>query len=279
MPYSRVMQIWKFFKIANPEDPSASLQRGQAGYDPKFWVKPLYSSLQEALNRLFFAGGYIVMDEYMQGSAHRVAYRRVIKGKPKSHGLLWYVLCGMRRFCDASGNVIKGATVYIPLSFDLYTADEPWRRQPGPRGGKGVPLPEFRGYGEGGCFLRHFLTRMIANESIKKGTCIIGDRLFSTVKLLRLLQQLGFLYIGTAKKNCKGVPNFEPFGQAERGTFAYRVAKNLPGLALGWWRDSSDVLMMTLGCVVPPSLWFTFAVPVISPERLKSKTLTYNIRF
>jgi len=84
MPYARLQQIWKCFKIQNPEHPSARLSRGQDGYDPKFWFLPFYAALQEALLNLFVPGGYVTMDEYMQGSAHRVAYRRVIKGKPNS---------------------------------------------------------------------------------------------------------------------------------------------------------------------------------------------------
>ena len=249
MSHTRLCQVWKFFRIANPDDPAARLKPGQVGYDAKFWFRPLYEALQERLVSSFVAGGFVVMDEYMQGSAHRVKYSRVIIGKPKSHGLLWYSMCSAREFLNSQGQVIKGATLYIPLYFDLYMADEPWKRIIGPRGGRGDPPVEWRGFGEGGCFLLSFLAVLIARGVIPKDTTIIGDRLFTTVKLLRRLKELGLNYIGTAKRNCANLPTFRP-QKPVRGTSMYRVVENiadLTTLVIGWWLDSTWVLMMTLG--------------------------------
>jgi hypothetical protein len=246
MSHARLVQIWKFFRIADPADPTGRLRRGEEGYDTKFHFRQLYEALQEKLLATFVAGGFVVMDEYMQGSAHRVKYKRVIKGKPKSHGLLWYVMCSAREFFNSEGELIVGATVYIPLCFALYTADEPWKRVPGPRGGRGYPPLEWRGFGEGGCFLLHFLAPLLARGVILKGTTIIGDRLFTSVRLLRRLAALGLHYIGTAKKNCKGVPTFRPTVQV-RGTSMFRIVENIATLVIGWWRDSTWVLLMTLG--------------------------------
>ena len=200
MSHCRFSQVWKFFKVADPDDLAARLKKGDPGYDPKFWYRPFYEAVQEALIRNFVAGGYCVMDEYMQASAHRIHYQRVMLGKPNDHGLLWYIMAGVKDFFDESGKQITGATLYIPLRFDLYTADEPWRRVPGARGGRGKPPPEYRGYGEGGCFLVRFIAVLMWNGVIKRGTTIIGDRLFTSVKLLRHLGNLGLNYIGTAKK-------------------------------------------------------------------------------
>eukprot|EP00959_Pyramimonas_sp_CCMP1952_P154836 3239227-Pyramimonas_sp.AAC.1 len=76
MSHCRFSQVWKFFKVADPDDLAARLKKGDPGYDPKFWYRPFYEAVQEALIRNFVAGGYCVMDEYMQASAHRIHYQR-----------------------------------------------------------------------------------------------------------------------------------------------------------------------------------------------------------
>lgn len=240
------MQIWRFFKIQSI-DAKGYLKRGEPGHDPKYWFSHVYEHLRNRLQTLFVASGFVVMDEYLQRSAHRVHYRRFIKEKPGKAGLLWYQMAGYRHFYDNKGKMIKGATLYIPLYYALYTADEPWRRQPGPRGGRGQPPKEYRGFGEGGNFLLTFLSSLFAAGVVRKGTTIIGDRLFTSVKLLWVLGRLGFSYIGTAKKTAKGIPAFPSLSDEPRGTCFFKAAINIKGLAIGVWKDSTEVIFMTMG--------------------------------
>lgn len=249
MPYYRLMQIWRYLKITNIHGNGAYKRRGEPGYDPKYWFKEFYCALLDRLKSLFVTSGFVVMDEYLQRGAHRAPYRRFIPEKPGKAGFLWYEMAGYRHFYDGAGKVIKGATLYIPLFFGLYTADEPWRKQPGPRGGPGLPPKEYRGFGEGGCFLLDFLSKLFAAGVVKTGATIIGDRLFSSIKLLWLLGRLGFSYIGTAKKTAKGVPEFPSLKAAPRGTCHFKTVTNIKGLAIGVWKDSTEVLFMTMGYV------------------------------
>jgi hypothetical protein len=191
-------------------------------------------------------GGIAVFDEYMNGSNHKVKYRRVIKGKPKDRGLLWYVMCSSVQFFDKDGNHIKGDNLYIPHTFALYTADECWRRVCGPRGGRGHPPLEWRGYGEGGCFLLDSIKVLTASKALKPGTTIIGDRLFSSFHLLKKLSAWGLYYIGTMKKNTKGVPQMQSQDD-ERGSSVYRMCTSMAKTICGWWRDSTWVLIVTFG--------------------------------
>ena len=208
---------------------SARLKPGDDGYDPKYWFRPLYDGLRKALVRLvaelFFVGGMAAMDEYLNGSNHHVSYRRTLKGKPgKGRGLLYYVMCSTVEFFDKEGNEIKGDKLFLPHFFGLYTANEPWRRVKGPRGGRGNPPPQWRGYGEGGCFLLDFIAELTASGALKAGTTIVGDRLFTSFHLLKRLKDLGLFYLGTAKRNVKGIPDMDaPTGELTWRSWGVRL--------------------------------------------------------
>ena len=242
------MQIWKFFKVADPLGVNANCKRNEPGYDPKYWYRPLYEELQKALMRLFTAGGYIVVDEYMQASHHRCHYRRKMVPKPNSEGLLWYLICGLYDFHDNDGKVVKGATLYVPFRFELYTANEPWRRVPGPRGGRGKPPPEWRGYGEGACFALSMLSVLLWNGVVKRGTTLLGDRLFSSIRFVLTLHEMGLRYIGTCKRNVSALPTFVGMAKnAERGTTAFKASLKYLGLVVAVWKDSCWTLWVTMG--------------------------------
>eukprot|EP00976_Prorocentrum_cordatum_P056998 1149569-Prorocentrum_minimum.AAC.2 len=71
---------------------------------------------------------------------------------------------------------------------------------------------------------------------IRVGTTIIGDRLFSSVKLLQALARLDLHYVGTARKNAKGVPKFNPAhfkGAQERGSSTFKVVKSVKNMVIG----------------------------------------------
>jgi hypothetical protein len=149
-------------------------------------------------------------------------------------------------FFDKDGRHIKGDNLFLPHYFALYTANERWRRVEGPRGGKGKPPEEWRGYGEGGCFLLDFLTILKASEALKDGTTIVGDRLFTSFHLLKKLSAWGLFYVGTTKKNIKGLPEMEGPND-DRGSSVFRMCLSLVGTVCGWWRDSTWVLFLTVG--------------------------------
>mmetsp|Transcript_8597 Transcript_8597/g.11634 ORF Transcript_8597/g.11634 Transcript_8597/m.11634 type:complete len:701 (+) Transcript_8597:1023-3125(+) len=263
----RFFQIWKFFHVVNPNDADFELKRGQPRYDSLLRVKSFYELLRSRLQEIFKVGGYCVVDEFLKASCHHVANHRFIKGKPNPHGLLFYLVCST---VELDKEFPKNPTppqkrrhkklpnLYIPHNFMLYLATEEWRSVRGPRGGKGEPPPEWRNYGEGGCFLIRMLQELIQKKSLKKGTTIVGDKAFSSFALMNHLKKNGLNYIGTVRKD--KMPHFDLPKKQKSGLMAFRTAiptrecaternhiEANASMNVGWWCDSTWVGLMTLG--------------------------------
>ncbi|KAK3278857.1 hypothetical protein CYMTET_13233 [Cymbomonas tetramitiformis] len=121
----------------------------------------------------------------------------------------------------------------------------------GPRGGNGQPSVEWRGYGEMGCSTIKLCKELIAAGALRSGTLVIGDRLFTSIHLLRWLFAQSLYYIGTLKKNALHVPalfskeSLKRLGQ--RGEYVWRMSMDNVRAVFGKWMDAQWVLLATLG--------------------------------
>jgi len=271
MSHRRLLQIWKFFRVADPNSEQAGLTRESVPilkgyvrdpihhtyepvylkYDPMYWVRPLLGALTTALMTIFTVGGTVVCDEFMYGSHHHVSFHRCIPGKPNPHGILIFFMCSIL--------MVKATRqqIYIPHMFRIYTGDEEWGCVKGPRGGKGQPPPAWRGYGEAGCFLIYMVGKLVTSGAMKAGTTIFGDRAFSSIRLVERLKR-GFEtttagaaavmnYVGTCRPDrATGIPQMHLPDNPVRGSYVFRMCRD--GMkGLGWWLDSKWVLILTSG--------------------------------
>jgi len=169
MPRWRFQQIWAFFRLTDPEDSRNTLNNGDEGYDPLFRVRPIYDAYRKFIQEFWKVGGRMTVDELLVADKHRLSDHRSIRKKPHPHGILGYLLASLVHLQNYPD-------IHICHNFMFCTANHPWTRQPGPKGGRGRVPVEFRGIGEGGCFAMTHMDELRQADALSAGTALFASK-------------------------------------------------------------------------------------------------------
>ena len=243
MSRKRFWQIWKFFHMVRPDDPELNKKRGDNGFNPIYRVYSFYERLRRTLQRLWVIGGVLTGDELSYQSRHHTSMHRFSPGKPYPHGLLVYELCSVISLEGGGGR----GNLYPLHNFALVTGLEEWGLVPGPRGGAGQPPIPWRGYGNPGCFMISMISEVLQCTSLVCGTVLAMDNAFTTIRLVYWLHLLNLFYVGTVRENMGGQPTLPHGCNEPKGSFHFRLSRELVGMVYGWWFDSKWCAFLSYG--------------------------------
>ena len=205
MAKSRFKKLNQYFHL---NDNDTAVARGEAGYSPLHKIQPLISSVSTAFSRRYRPGRDLSIDEAMVAFKGRSHMKQYLPSKPVKWGFKVWTLA-------------EAETGYV-CGFEVYTG----RRANATRNGLGYDVV------------------MQLTEAYQfERRHLFFDNFFTSVKLLRDLEERQTYACGTIRSNRAGLPlDVKKPARLQRGQSVKRQAGNLVAVV---WRDNRDVRVVS----------------------------------
>ena len=205
MSRSRFKKITQYLHI---NDNTTAVARGERGYDPLHKIRPLLSATSNSFARRYRPGRDLSIDEAMVAFKGRSFMKQYMPAKPVKWGFkVW--------------TVAEAATGYV-CGYEIYT------------GRRAVPSQHGLGYD---------VVMQLTEVYQYQRRHLYFDNFFSSVQLMRDLEQCLTYACGTVRSNRKGLPPaIKKPGRMQRGESIKWQSGNLVAVV---WHDNRDVRMLS----------------------------------